>query len=685
VKPLESFSGRIRRRLWPSAPTGSLEELLSAADPLTSLSGRVEWLHGLVQWLRAPIAADEAKFERSTRIQSARLRYLFQTLDRHPHWKANVAGVLRSILEEASAVDLFSATGLSREFGFVSEASDRIQRKLLPAPADDSDLSSLFNRIFLDESDPDWIDTLPEDLVSKFTSLVLHEAPDAASAFIGLRHAMVDALLILAPTIASIGLAQDLRSRMDDRSVGRSPFRSLNEKLTALAPMLRDPEAVADTSRMAEVADEIRSCRERVADVYEHLEEAGVSVALVFRLERLSAALSRVETLLGILAPAPGGDRMLLVKRFCGYLIRQSLESGKLRSLIGSNLDLLSRKVVERVGLAGDRYIMATGAEYWGMLKSGAGGGVVTVLTTVLKFVISSAKLPLFFEGFFQFLNYAGSFLFMQWMHFSLATKQPSMTASALANKLKSLNHRQQLEEFVDEVTKITRSQFAAAAGNVGLVIPSAFAFELLFRNVTGGPVLDAAHANQVIASFNPFTSVTVPAAALTGVILWMSAVSGGWLENWAVFRRLPEAIATHRGLLAVFGAGRAQAFAEGFARNIAGIGSNVTIGFLLAFTPVIGRFFGLPLDIRHVTLSAGSLTFAIGSVGWENVSGPAVAMACIGIVLILILNFGVSFALALFVALRARRIKRAWVYHLLLGVGRRFRRNGLQFFIPRG
>ena len=35
--------------------------------------------------------------------------------------------------------------------------------------------------------------------------------------------------------------------------------------------------------------------------------------------------------------------------------------------------------------------------------------------------------------------------------------------------------------------------------------------------------------------------------AAFTGVLLWLSSIGAGWLENWAVYRRLPEAIAEHR------------------------------------------------------------------------------------------------------------------------------------------
>ena len=34
--------------------------------------------------------------------------------------------------------------------------------------------------------------------------------------------------------------------------------------------------------------------------------------------------------------------------------------------------------------------------------------------------------------------------------------------------------------------------------------------------------------------------------AVITGVILWMAALAGGWFENFAVYYRLTDAVAQH-------------------------------------------------------------------------------------------------------------------------------------------
>src|SRR5207245_10994726 len=132
--------------------------------------------------------------------------------------------------------------------------------------------------------------------------------------------------------------------------------------------------------------------------------------------------------------------------------------------------------------------------------------------------------------------------------------------------------------------------------------------------------------------------------SALAGGRLGLSSWRAGWLGNWSAYRRLPEAIAQHRLGRAV-GRRTMRWLGHAMARNMAGFGGNVSIGVLLGMTPVFGRFFGIPLEVRHITLSTGSLTQAIAKVGFFH---PGVGAACGGLAIILALNFGVSFTCAL-------------------------------------
>ena len=144
-------------------------------------------------------------------------------------------------------------------------------------------------------------------------------------------------------------------------------------------------------------------------------------------------------------------------------------------------------------------------------------------------------------------------------------------------------------------------------------------------------PFLPVETAEYAVKSMNPIASGTIFFAILTGVILWLSSLAGGWIENWAVYHQLPRAIAEHR-FGAAFKPDTMQKFSEAFARNVAPWGGSIVLGFMLGMTPSVGHFFGLPLDVRHVTLSTGTLALGVTSRGPEVLGKGALIWAALGI-----------------------------------------------------
>ena len=74
----------------------------------------------------------------------------------------------------------------------------------------------------------------------------------------------------------------------------------------------------------------------------------------------------------------------------------------------------------------------------------------------------------------------------------------------------------------------------------------------------------------------------------------------------------------------------------------------NVIISAFLAFPIVLGKITGIPLDIRHVTLSTGSITFAFNAFNWDLKLWPLMVSMFLSILVMGVLNFGVSFYCAL-------------------------------------
>jgi site-specific recombinase len=241
-----------------------------------------------------------------------------------------------------------------------------------------------------------------------------------------------------------------------------------------------------------------------------------------------------------------------------------------------------------------------------------------------------------------------------------------------MADHLNNAHERGRMRGFVAEVANLVRSQVAAIAGNLLLVVPAALLVQALLLVAGFGHLPDPGHALRYVEQLSIFSATPIY-AAFTGVLLWLSALFAGWFENWATYRRVPEAIAQNRTLQRWLGKERAPHIAAALERNVAALGGNVSLGFMLGMVPVVALFFGLPLEVRHVTLSTGQLALASWSHGAGILALPAFWAAVAGIAVIGFMNLVVSFALAMWVAIRStgrsavsrRRLVRAVLAHL--------------------
>jgi hypothetical protein len=287
-------------------------------------------------------------------------------------------------------------------------------------------------------------------------------------------------------------------------------------------------------------------------------------------------------------------------------------ERRSLRALFASNSSLVAAKVAERSAETGEHYITRTPAEYRSMVHKAAGGGLVIAFTTLIKFGLYALALSAFWAGFWAGVNYAVSFVLVQLLHFTVATKQPAMTAPAMAAKLKELGSGDAIESFVDEITHLVRSQVAAVLGNVLVVMPVVLGIALLMLHTLGTPPISEKQALHVLESLH-LLGPSVFFAAFTGVLLFASSIIAGWTENWFVLARMDSAIQYNPRITRLLGTARAARWAHFLRENISGFAANISLGFMLGLVPVIATFFGLGLDVRHVTLSAGQIAASSG------------------------------------------------------------------------
>ncbi|MCP3102206.1 site-specific recombinase [Myxococcus sp. K15C18031901] len=648
--------------------------------PEEGLEARLDWVERWVEWLRERIPAhglgDDAG-EAGTSAPDSRLALMVRVLEGEPALRAGLTHLVSAVCDGSRGLKLFSQVGLPAGQGFLSEASDRLARALLPAPPEPTKLSELLPRLFPSQEDAAWLAALSPALLAKLAQLVGEPRPPAVLPATRVRADLLDALLLLAVQTAALGLTEDVRDRDPETSFRASPFLRL--RLTCDAVLARD--AAPDTLR--DVGTCVGDCRRVVASVSQHLESAGVSVDLVYRLERIRRGLERIEAICRVLGAPRGEPRWREALALLSDLLRRAHADRSVLELVRRNVRMLARKIIERAGHSGEHYITTTAAEFHRMVESAAGGGLVTAVAVTLKFAIAAVALAPFFAWLATGLNYAVAFVLIQAFGFTLATKQPSVTAATLAGAVSEGARGERLSSLVELIPRITRSQLAAFAGNLGCVAPAVVLIALGWQALTDHAFLSEAKAQSTVASLHPWRSPTAAYAALTGVLLWASSVAGGWLENFVVYRRLPEALAHHRALRHVLGDAGARRLAQGLLHAASGLGANVTLGFLLGLVSVLGRFIGLPLDVRHVTFALGQLAMAGWTLGADGVLRPEFLAALGGVALTGLLNFTVSFSLALGVAARARDVPSGEALPFLRAVAARFLSAPRSFLLP--
>ena len=231
-------------------------------------------------------------------------------------------------------------------------------------------------------------------------------------------------------------------------------------------------------------------------------------------------------------------------------------------------------------------------------------------------------------------------------------------------------------------VSHITSTQLAAAIGNVLAVSLGAVLFERVWVLLFAHSYLPVESATYVYRTLHPFESFTALYAIITGVILWLAALAGGWCENFATYYRITDAVAQHP-LGSTLDAAWMKKLTGAIEHNLGGWSTSIVLGYLLGFTPVLGHFFGLPLDVRHVTLSSGTLALAAARFGTESLGRGWFYSAVEGIGVVFVLNLVVSFTIAGMVALRAYDVSLSEQFSILRFLLREAIKSPLQFVLP--
>lgn len=659
-----------------------LTKLIDALDAQAPLAQRHLWLIELLRWVRGDAQDPQASV--------ARVRLFLDAVQARPEWLVEWCVWWQTFVGSVDATPLLADYGFAPRTAFLSELGHRLRRKVLPGTPETADLAELFGLLLPTRFDVLWIKALDTATLERLRHLLITpvetaqtrpqaSGQDASAGF--WQTALMDALIFCISQVSATGFASEIRVRMSAEAQAGRPFHELPSSFEVLRQAVRrhGPQSPQALQAAEQLRDQLDACRNAAYTVYSHLEAHGVSVGIVFRVRQMRERIVRIKELLDCLqSEQPERATAALL----ADLAQVGQDNRSVRALIATSSQLTAAKVAERSAESGEHYITRNAAEYRQMLGKAAGGGAVLGLTTWVKLSLYALGLSAFWAGFAEGLNYAFFFVLIQLLHLTVATKQPAVTAPAMVAKLKDIRQPGAARLFVDEVTNLFRSQIASIVGNVGLVVPVVLLISLGLQFATDAPMINADKSQQVLGSLH-LLGPTLLFAALTGVLLFASSIVAGWVENWFVFHKLDSAVRHNPRFTRVLGPARAARWATFLRSNVSGLSANISLGFMLGLVPAFAAFFGLGLDVRHVTLAAGQAAAAAASLGWGVLTEPAFWWAVGGIALVGPINLVVSFYLAFRLALRAQSISEVNRQRIRAAIWRRIRVAPLSFLLP--
>jgi len=610
------------------------------------------------------------------------IRALCFVLRQHPAWRKALREYVLQVVSTRTLVHLLTETGITLNNGFWGAAWQRLINKFLPPLVNNDYVKDIFGQIFDHPSDQIWVNGLDESTWQDLINSIGFRTSKVQQARAALTNEILSAVQVLSYRITNIGLEAELVRNYPEIERFESPFLRQNDEINnyviSYRTWLNDCTTSREDNKHIEVL--LSQCDDIVNRIRKTAAVAGVSVSLTRLLLRLTQSMRRLRILLDLLDSTDANKVSAIAIRLFKELVIADNKRHSLSDLMQTNTELLSLQVTERAGKSGEHYVTNNRSEWMAMLRSALGAGFIVGFMAMIKILFSKLALAPFGYAVLYSLNYSSGFMLVHVLHFTIATKQPAMTAALIARAIDE--GKQKLDELVELIVRVFRSQFIAIIGNIGLAIPTAYVIAWVWLWMTGSHLVTPEKAEHLLHDLDPLDSLALPHAAIAGVCLFLSGLISGYYDNKASYGNIPARLRQLAWPRKIFGEERLHRITDYIGDNLGALAGNFFFGIMLGTIGQLGVFFGLPIDIRHITFSSANFAFAL--VGLDHqISWQLVLYSLLGILLIGIVNLGVSFSLAMLVALRSRRVsfgRGGTLVHLLW---RRFRSGGKDFFFP--
>lgn len=616
---------------------------------------------------------------------------LTQILEENPEWGAGLATFVLRLTNQYRQITLYTDTGIASDENFWHNFKRLIGHRFLPLLPEEDSVVELVAFLF-DQSEDDWLEQIDDERLFKLVTLIGNQS-NHLELVANAKNNILNAIVILSYRISGMGLHPDLMNAYPQLLNYSEAFVAQNQEAVLFANEYR---RLHELDTLTDVVPEIdidpapllvmiEQCDEIVINIRKRIYKTGISIRMTNMLVRLEQSLRRMKNLISLLSDDDVKQNNALV-----LLLRAISNTAKSRYsfgyLVESNTKLLSRKVTENASRVGEHYISTDATGYRKMYKKAAIGGFIIAFMATMKTLAYHLALAPVGRAFVNSMIYGLGFVSIHIVKGTVATKQPAMTAAAIASTISdgAGKKTQQLTKLSELVVDILRTQFIAILGNISVAMPVAFLIAYVVSELYGVPMVDSTMAAHLLHDLNPFTSLALPHAAIAGVFLFLSGLITGYYDNLAAYNKIGERLRRHGLLIKALPQKWLATGSEFIENNLGAIMGNFIFGCFLGSTATVGYMLGLPLDIRHIAFASANFVHGMYFLSPLDVSWQIGLISFLGVLLIGFVNLFVSFSLALIVALRAKNVAVFEWRRLGKMVFAHFLKRPQDFIIPR-
>lgn len=641
-----------------------MAELKDILHKINALSDSPEpyVLKRLINYLRV----SEAEYKNNPDLPNEKVRALSTLLTKHPEYANGLAVFVLTLLNQYHRMSLYTDTGILSDQTFSNSLMRLIGHRFVPLLPEDDSIVELVAYLFDGKDDERWLASIDTTLWDNLVELIVVD--EAHSDLVATaKNNILNALVILSYRVSGIGLHPDLMKAYPQMLDYSASFVAQNQEAVLFANEYREahqldsykdvtPQRAIDPAPLLVMLEQ---CDNIVNTVRKRIYKTGISIRLTNMLLRLEQSLKRMHVLSELLANNDK-NRDRAVIELTQAIIVSVKRRYSIRYLIDNNTKLLSRKITENSGRVGEHYISTDKSGYIKMFKMAAVGGFVIAFMATIKILSYDLDLAPMSRAFVNSMIYGLGFVFIHIIHGTVATKQPAMTAAAIASTISDSSGKKshQLAKLSELMVDIIRTQFVAIMGNVLIAMPLALIISMVWLQVKGTPMIGIDQAEHLLHDLDPFHSLAIFHAAIAGVFLFLSGLIAGYYDNLALFNNIGMRIARHKLLLRFVSAQGLQRFGSFVENNLGAIMGNFLFGVFLGSTATIGFIFGMPLDIRHIAFASANFSHGIFNMPADDFSLTLIMISLLGVVLIGLVNLLVSFSLAMIVALRSKGVE---------------------------